>query len=469
MPRRSRACEACKKRRIGCDLGQPSCNNCLRSGRTCSGPVDGPLIVNQTSSVVSKSRRARVSVISGRCGPISSKADDLPRQPSSWAIESVAFTGQFFNFISDQSQKPSKESWIVQAHTKGVGPDSAASPLLLSIQATSLAHCGAVTKHRPVTREACRMYGIALQRLFKALSLGRYESSSSSSSSSPSQLAKPLEQVAIVCTAVILSIFEAIHPTTTTAYATHLAAAWRILGLMEEDSLLGAPIIDQAAIHLQFQTLFVMVAYPTQYMTSAPEARRWNSLGRSRYHHITDISTRFMIDLFDLADFFATRNGKPDYEGLIKSDPDIEERINGLWEEYNEEARSAGVRLQWTLENDEQCYRDAYTAFVIAYFSTARLLLAVLRMDVESNITEPCDDILRCSAFLATRNIGCACLRMFFPLTLVARLSTSPRQRGAAFRYLSGWLQDATFTGLSIVAIRSVNPHSPAKEDSLLL
>jgi hypothetical protein len=213
------------------------------------------LIVNQTNSVVSKSRRARASGNSGSCGPISAKADNLARQPSSWAIESVAFTGQFFNFISDQSQKPSKESWIVQAHTKGVGLDSAASALLLSIQATSLAHCGAVTKHHPATREACRMYGIALQRLFKALSLGRYESSSSSSSSSLSPTTKPLEQVAIVCTAVILSIFEAIHPTTTTAYATHLAAAWRIIGLMEEDSLLGAPIIDQAAIHLQFQTV----------------------------------------------------------------------------------------------------------------------------------------------------------------------------------------------------------------------
>ncbi|VUC23454.1 unnamed protein product [Clonostachys rosea] len=466
MPRRSRACEACKKRRIGCDLGQPSCNNCLRVGRICSGPIDGPLIVNQTNSVVSRSRRIQTSDNLGTCGPVLSKAD-LPRQPSSRAVESVAFTGQFFSFISDQSQKPSKESWIVQAHTKGVGQDSAASALFLSIQATSLAHCGAVTKHHPATREACRMYGVALQRLFKALSLGRYESSASSPSSSST--AKSLEQVAIVCTAVILSIFEAIHPTTTTAYAMHLAAAWRILGLMQKDNMLGVPVIDQAAIHLQFQTLFVMVAYPTQYMTSAPEARRWNALGRSRYHQTADISTRFMIDLFDLADFFATRNGKPDYDGLIKSDPGIKERINGLWEEYNEEARSAGVCLQWTLENDEQCYRDAYTAFVIAYFSTARLLLAVIRMDVESNITEPCEDILRCSAFLATRNIGCACLRMFFPLTLVARYSTSPRQRGAAFRYLSGWLQDATFTGLSIVAIRSVNPNSTTKEDSLIV
>lgn len=203
-----------------------------------------------------------------------------------------------------------------------------------------------------------------------------------------------------------------------------------------------------------------MVANSAEYTTAASAARRWNALGRSRYHQTADMQTRYMIDLVDLVDYFATQSSGCSLDGLTQKDPNIEERLHDLWEEYKEEARSRGERIEWTLDDDETCYRDAYTSFVVAYFSVSKLLLAVLRRDVESKITDPCDSILRCAAFLAKRNIGCACLRMFFPLTLVAKLSTSPRQRGAAFRYLAGWLRDATFTGLSTVAIDSVNPRS---------
>lgn len=37
--RPSRGCQTCKDKRIKCDLGQPECNRCLRTGRKCPGAI----------------------------------------------------------------------------------------------------------------------------------------------------------------------------------------------------------------------------------------------------------------------------------------------------------------------------------------------------------------------------------------------------------------------------------------------
>ncbi|KAM0723811.1 hypothetical protein Q7P37_000801 [Cladosporium fusiforme] len=46
VPRRSRGCEACKKRRLTCDLGRPKCSHCKQEKRDCHFPNAFTFVVN---------------------------------------------------------------------------------------------------------------------------------------------------------------------------------------------------------------------------------------------------------------------------------------------------------------------------------------------------------------------------------------------------------------------------------------
>ncbi|KAF2760451.1 hypothetical protein EJ05DRAFT_285230 [Pseudovirgaria hyperparasitica] len=54
---KTRGCATCRGRRIKCDLQKPSCNNCVRSGRTCQGYERHDVFVNRTAAGMQKRRR----------------------------------------------------------------------------------------------------------------------------------------------------------------------------------------------------------------------------------------------------------------------------------------------------------------------------------------------------------------------------------------------------------------------------
>ncbi|KAM6485898.1 hypothetical protein HDV62DRAFT_352746 [Trichoderma sp. SZMC 28011] len=47
IPGTSKRCKQCSVRRVKCDLGQPSCTRCLKSGIKCSGPTAGSVFVHR--------------------------------------------------------------------------------------------------------------------------------------------------------------------------------------------------------------------------------------------------------------------------------------------------------------------------------------------------------------------------------------------------------------------------------------
>ncbi|KAK8215564.1 hypothetical protein BKA81DRAFT_41186 [Phyllosticta paracitricarpa] len=55
----SRGCQTCKSRRIRCDEGRPTCQNCQKSGRSCPGfPDEFDLMFrNENAAVVRRVRR----------------------------------------------------------------------------------------------------------------------------------------------------------------------------------------------------------------------------------------------------------------------------------------------------------------------------------------------------------------------------------------------------------------------------
>jgi hypothetical protein len=202
-----------------------------------------------------------------------------------------------------------------------------------------------------------------------------------------------------------------------------------------------------------------MVAYPSIYLGSAYSARRCNAMSRAIYDDLPDTSARYLVELFDLADTYAVWCCSPaDY---VPCDADLNSRMHGLWAEYQLEAQLSADRLEWSADG-ELYFHKPHTAFVVAYFAAGRILLSLMGQPLpplsEPVMQDPFEAILRCAAFLAPLEIGCACLRMFFPVTIVARSAKLVHQRQAAYSYLVNWLRDASFSGLSVAAVQCLRP-----------
>lgn len=229
MPRRSRGCQACRLKRIGCDGASPSCRQCLLAHRPCSGPVQGPIIINQTDMITSRYGQG-MSVSRHKT------ASPMIPQPSSTAMVSLALVAQFIYFLTSANESPSKRPWLYAVDDISVAQRGPA--LDLAMQAAATAFWGVNSKDRAAVVDATHLYG-------KALSC---HSSALAQSSKASITSK-------ICTSVILSLFEAIWPTNPAAYAVHLAACGEMLrssDLELEENI----VLRQIAMHVQYQSVW---------------------------------------------------------------------------------------------------------------------------------------------------------------------------------------------------------------------
>lgn len=232
MPRRSRGCQACRQRRIGCDGTLPSCRQCLLTNRVCSGPTQGSIIINQTEHVASRYNRNR--------GPSQhrppSRASIIP-QPSPKTILSLAFISEFTSYASSAIEELSGYTWLLQLSNLS---HSERTPALdLSLQATATAYCGMAARNRSVVIEATRMYGEAISHHARAIS---------HVSKTPTRT--------LIYTSVILSIFETVCATNGSAYSAHLEAARRMLTSSTAD-VAQNQLLRQIAVHVHNQTVRV--------------------------------------------------------------------------------------------------------------------------------------------------------------------------------------------------------------------
>lgn len=221
MPRRSRGCRACRQRRIGCDGALPSCRQCLLTNRLCSGPVQGTIIIDQTANVKSRygSVNAKNSLV--RIAP----------QPSARAV-----VPEIYAYVTSVIDVPSRPAWLRQLSELPL--DSRGPTLDVALQAFAAAYHGAMSNDNSIMLEARRMYGDALSRQSRAIM--------SHHSERPSP--------AVLYTSVIFSLFETISCTNYAAYATHLAAARKMLALARSE--LGQDeMFERAAMHVQYQTV----------------------------------------------------------------------------------------------------------------------------------------------------------------------------------------------------------------------
>lgn len=225
MPRRSRGCQECRKRRIGCDGALPSCRQCLVTNRRCSGAMQGSIFVDQTRSVTSRHSQSLAQ----------NRAQVMIRQPSPRDIFSLAFVSEFISSVTDKTAAPSRLSWLRQL--EGIPQDKRGISLDLSLQAVSLAYCGVGSRNHPAVMEARRLYGEAMSQHSRELSQGF-------DSLSP----------AMLYTSIILSLFESMWSTSAAAYSIHLVAAQKMLDLACWD-VTQNEILRQVTMHIQNQTV----------------------------------------------------------------------------------------------------------------------------------------------------------------------------------------------------------------------
>lgn len=227
MPRRSRGCYECRRRRVGCDGALPSCSQCLRTSRHCPGPLQGSIIIDQTAHV--KSRYSNENATNSR-------AYILVSQPYAARGDWLAVSApQMYAYVTSAIDVPSRPAWLFQLSEL---PRDALGPGLdVALQAVAAAYHGVLSNDNSAMLDARRMYGDALSRQSKAISR-RWE--------------KP--SPAVLYTSVIFSLFESICCTNYAAYATHLAAARKMLALarfeLGEDEMLA-----RVAMHVQYQTV----------------------------------------------------------------------------------------------------------------------------------------------------------------------------------------------------------------------
>ena len=212
MPRKSRGCASCRQRRIGCDGGIPSCRQCLITNRKCSGPLQGPIIIDQTQNIItSQLRRREYQARSTRA---------MVKQPPTTLLVAMNLISEFLSFITARDELSHSKSWLVEIQRGSLNSIDKTNPqaLELAIQATALAYCGYSCRNTELVRYGREIYSHALTQHYETLSRGR--------GTSPT--------ITIICTSMILSIFESMCSTNTNAYGTHLIAAKNMLPMIDD-------------------------------------------------------------------------------------------------------------------------------------------------------------------------------------------------------------------------------------------
>ncbi|KAH8814805.1 hypothetical protein F5884DRAFT_151676 [Xylogone sp. PMI_703] len=436
MPRRSRGCQACRQRRIGCDGTLPSCRQCLLTNRTCSGPVQGTIIINQTEEVTSRySRRSQTQSIF-----------TVFSRPTLTPIFSQAFISEFLLFLTSTPDTPARPTWL--RLLGDIPGDEKGSSLDLSLQALATAYCGVAAKNHSAVMEACRIYGEALSQHSKDIS----------------QRSK-VPMTVIIYTSVVLSLFEAVWPTNLAAYAIHLNAARKMLAMADND-LAQNKLLRKVAVHVQYQALFMMIASPLGDEPIESETELWTDASRYPSEEIEGVSDKLMVQLFSLGKFFSANTFNAGDASLHLDS--ISSTIDGIWSEYMSEAILRNEIMHNNSEG-ETMYRDGATAMNIAYYAASQMVLLLAQSLVivsthpMQRIEEHAQVILNCASFLyrMRKYIGCACFAMFLPVTLVALCSPSCEHKHTARLFLTNQIQDTEFTGLRSIAVRRIDALSP--------
>lgn len=249
MPRRSRACDECRSRRIGCDGALPSCFQCAVTKRSCSGPIQGAIILDET--LKTRRRLSRLSATT-HCG----QTVTSPYQPSCRAFLSTAFVSHFVGFFTSTGNGPSRRTWlhalcdIDQAKSQAL--------LRLALEAAATAFCGVMEKNFTLVADASKLHRAVLSQYKNLHNDGTHITTR-------------------LCLSVILSLFEAIWPTSQDGYYVHLQTCWIMLTASNLSEGENFCILNQIKTHIAYQTVrSISAVFSCIVLTRQSVACHWN-------------------------------------------------------------------------------------------------------------------------------------------------------------------------------------------------
>jgi hypothetical protein len=435
---------------------------CIRTGKQCPGPLDGPLFVDMNSSTVSrtKKQKSQQSIQKSRhpkeYSPVfpDQVMYGIVAQISQGAVFNEAFYANFLAFfVSDGEGRDlqNRQTWVHSLPT--LSTDGTNNALPLALRATASAFCGAATANIAVQQDASKIYGEALQAHARELRL------------------RPRDvTVHMVSTSVMLSLFEAMQATTASAYRQHILGAAKMIEVTGPGQCMDG-VLCQLFFHIRTQMAFV---YLTTQKTVRISAKK--ILVETLMYKRFPIFQRLMSQIATLAEIYVDKekgNAKQQLLDLAVYSH-VRSEVDALWLEYKEQAESRGEELSWVDGTGDIVYRDGFTALCIAYFAAARILFAVLAPRLAAtyiDLTDHHASILNCAEYLSTMLIGCAYMRMTTPLYLVALHSPSLKQRREAITVFEQWSK-GSMAGISALALDNINQrqdsHVPQEELSLI-
>ncbi|KAF2279574.1 uncharacterized protein EI97DRAFT_371120 [Westerdykella ornata] len=347
----------------------------------------------------------------------------MPPRIDQAAMVTEAFFAHFLAYFTsdgDFRDLQNENTWI--HHLPRLSTDGTNNALNLALRATATAYCATEVNNPSIMQHAFTLYGEALFAHLKLLS------------------SKPKEYtVHMVSTSVLLSIFEAMHATTTDGYYEHINGAVKMMELAGPNQCYGG-VLCQLFFHIRTQMAFVNLTSHK----SAPVQVRKILVETLEYRRLPVIQ-QLMDYMAILTELYMRRsNGRSYEQGMdLPAYIHLLSSVNALWAEYQEEAESRGQPL-CRLDNVtlDPVFRDAFTALTIAYFCAARVLLAILdpqSMTTRAELTGHCATIISCARYLQTESIGVVYMRMTTPLYLVCLHSPDPLLITETLRMFETW------------------------------
>lgn len=441
---RSKGCKNCLKRKIKCDEKTPSCTQCERGGRQCSGALSTVFLIvesetlnsnptykprdtgqssegsydQQTGALVRRPKRnyqgiSKASRRKALVSPAPLEEGDFPPSLQSPQVIADQFLSHFIDFFAKASvSNVAVNSWMV-ALPNMLAERSVA--IERSIIAASMIYVGRHSGNPTIMVESYKWYGSGIAKQRKLLEELQHE-----------QRAPTVEEI---CTPILLSFFEITCNTSPTGYFHHLMGAARLLEMRGPEEC-SSGILHQIFLTLRIQLIHQAIAmrtpsiFATEEWLTVPFKNRPKNVFDRVIDSIIVIST--IISRLDASQFIENASEAKFQQRLIRSEATkIKTQLDEMWDTVLRDAsrthgwagdhfqgvlgfdfdhhhlksdRDGGIAVQHPDESDGTAYATTPPGRVVrfyaesratAFYSTARILILTILNELGSPPSPP--------------------------------------------------------------------------------
>ncbi|KAF2625795.1 hypothetical protein BU25DRAFT_306639, partial [Macroventuria anomochaeta] len=352
------------------------------------------------------------------------------------AVITKAFYENFLTHFTAEGEGKDIQNqltWLQRLPTLAV--DKSDNALVLALEATATAYGAIMISNAALTWHARDLYGTALRVHHNVLQ----------KSGSTFDIT-----IHMVSTSVLLSFFEAMQATTADAYRAHIYGAAKLLEITGPGQCAHG-VLCQLFYHVRTQILFVQLASDQHSVPFPAKKILYDTL----LYKDPPLIQRLMCCIAALRELHAQTYDKEHLDQETYGCLNLE--VNQLWDEFSRQKPTKNPNWQDTTA-EIVLFNDAFTALTAAYFSSAHILLAILRPDTTDfpDLLHHSRMILDVAAFLDITHNAIAYMRMATPLLLVALHAQSFGHRNSVVGIFEIWSRES-MRGISALALDAVH------------